>query len=99
MKYERTNPSNRYLHATIHITDLSKGNEDGRLRIQLYSTAGVRKSLLINGGVSNGEYKLTVDLKTGLLYNGASSVGISDEENTLSGGDMLSLVSVHPYFG
>ena len=26
VKYERTNPSNRYLHATIHITDLSKGN-------------------------------------------------------------------------
>ena len=72
------------MHATIHITDLSKGNEDGRLRIQLYSTAGVRKSLLINGGVSNGEYKLTVDLKTGLVYNGASSVEISDEENTLS---------------
>ncbi len=99
VKYERTNPSNRYLHATIHITDLSKGNEDGRLRIQLYSTAGVRKSLLINGRVSNGEYNLTVDLKTGLVYNGASSVEISDEENTLSDGDMLSLVSVHPYFG
>ena len=87
------------MHATIHITDLSKGNEDGRLRIQLYSTAGVRKSLLINGRVSNGEYKLTVDLKTGLVYDGASSVEISDEENTLSDGDMLSLVSVHPYFG
>lgn len=99
VKYERTNPSNRYLHATIHITDLSKGNEDGRLRIQLYSTAGVRKSLLINGRVSNGEYKLTVDLKTGLVYDGTSSVEITDEENTLSNGDMLSLVSVHPYSG
>ena len=40
-----------------------------------------------------------MDLKTGLVYNGASSVEISDEENTLSDGDMLSLVSVHPYFG
>lgn len=99
VKYERTNPSNRYLHATIHFTSLIKEDEKGRLRIQLYSTAGVRKSLLINGGVSNGEYKLTVDLKTGLVYNGASSVEISDEENTLSDGDMLSLVSVHPYFG
>ena len=55
--------------------------------------------MLINGRVSNGEYKLTVDLKTGLVYDGASSVEISDEENTLSDGDMLSLVSVHPYFG
>ena len=99
VKYARTNPSNRYLHATIHFTSLIKEDEKGRLRIQLYSTAGVRKSLLINGGVSNGEYKLTVDLKTGLVYNGASSVEISDEENTLSDGDMLSLVSVHPYFG
>ena len=99
VKYERTNPSNRYLHATIRFTDLSKGNEDGRLRIQLYSTAGVRKSLLINGRVSNGEYKLTVDLKTGLVYDGTSSVEITDEENTLSNGDMLSLVSVHPYSG
>lgn len=99
VKYERTNPSNRYLHATIRFTDLSKGNENGRLRIQLYSTAGVRKSLLINGRVSNGEYKLTVDLKTGLVYDGTSSVEITDEENTLSNGDMLSLVSVHPYSG
>ena len=44
VKFERTNPSNRHSHATIRFTDLSKGNEDGRLRLQLYSTAGVRKS-------------------------------------------------------
>lgn len=98
VKYERTNPSNRYLHATIHFTSLIKEDEKGRLRIQLYSTSGVRKSLLINGRVSNEEYNLTVDLKTGLVYNGTSSVEITDEENTLSDGDMLSLVSVHPYY-
>lgn len=99
MKYERTNPSNRYLpcNDTFYLFD-QRRTEKGRLRIQLYSTSGVRKSLLINGRVSNEEYNLTVDLKTGLVYNGTSSVEITDEENTLSDGDMLSLVSVHPYY-
>ena len=110
VKYEKNNDAGRFLHATVNFSSIEY-DEDGRstsqMKLQLYATSGLKKSLTmtIPSGISsdNGDYELTLDLHTDIVYVNGESVTASndlddDKGALLAEGDMLSVIAVAPYY-
>ena len=102
VKYEKANASSRFLHATIQLSSLDVQVKTKQIRVQLYSTTGLRKSLIINNPSAieaNVQYELTIDLRTNKAYvNGVVIESVSSETDLLADGDMLSVMTVAPYY-
>lgn len=101
VEYNRNNTASRYLHATVRFSSLRVGSSTSQMQVQLYTTEGVRKSLTITlPRISNNtSYELTVDLSAGLAYVNGRTASVSDDSPTpLADGDMLSVITVAPYY-
>lgn len=102
VEYNRNNTASRYLHATVRFSSLRVGSSTSQMQVQLYTTEGVRKSLTITlpSRISNNtSYELTVDLSAGLAYVNGRTASVSDDSPTpLADGDMLSVITVAPYY-
>ena len=102
VEFNKYNSASRYLHATVRFSSLNVGSRTSQMQLQLYAVDGLRKSLTftIPSGIStNRDYSLTADLYSGQVYVNGTVVSASDYSGTpLASGDMLSVVTVAPYY-
>ena len=102
VEFNKYNSASRYLHATVRFSSLNVGSRTSQMQLQLYAVDRLRKSLTftIPSGIStNRDYSLTADLYSGRVYVNGTAVSASDYSGTpLASGDMLSVVTVAPYY-